>query len=137
MDKAIIAVSKRCCPVCWELMDILRTEPKQFQVRGRHATLLPVELPSWLEKGHIDEMITRFKQIVRDELVDMLANVVYVRTPPRQSVADSTTGSHMDDDEGVPGADGFEDRNLREAFEDDQAPTPFIPADNSSSTSDL
>src|SRR6266436_3470737 len=119
MDQTIIAVSKRSCPVCWELLDILRNKCKRFHVRGRHSILFPVELPSWLSDDCMDEMISRFKQIVRDELIDMMASVIYVRAPSRQSVADSTTGSHVDDDD-----------------DDNQATTPFMPADSSSSTSE-
>jgi hypothetical protein len=80
-------------------------------------------------------MISRFEQIVRDELVDMMANVVYVRTPSRPSVADST-GRHMDDDD-EPRAGGFEADNFYDFYEakDNQATTPFMPADSSSSTS--
>jgi hypothetical protein len=89
----------------------------------------------------MDEMISRFKQIVRDELVDMMASVMYVRTPSRQSVADSTTGNHVDDDEGVPGAGGFEAETIDNLYDlseanDNQATTPAMPADSSSSTSE-
>jgi hypothetical protein len=118
MDRTIIAVSKRCCPVCWELLDILRGHSKRFHVRGCHITLFPVELPSWFSEDHVDEMISRFKQIVQDELVDMM---VYVRTPSRPSDVDSTTGSHVDHRERMPGAGSFE----------------FIPAGKSSSTHQL
>jgi hypothetical protein len=61
----------------------------------------------WLPEKYIYEMISRFKQIVQNELVDMLANVAYVRTLSSQSIANWSTGSHADDYEGVPGADGF------------------------------
>jgi hypothetical protein len=84
----------------------------------------------------MDEMIFRFKQIVRDELVDMMANVVYIRTPSRQSLANST-GSHVDDDDEVPTAGGFEADNLYNFYKakENQATAPFMPADSSSSTS--
>jgi hypothetical protein len=88
----------------------------------------------------MDEMISHFKQIVRDKLVDMMASVIYVRAPSRQSVADSTTGSHLgDDDEGVPGAGRFEAETIDNLYgegNDNQATTPFMPADSSSSTSE-
>lgn len=88
----------------------------------------------------MDELITRFKQIVRDELIDMMASVIYVRAPSRQSFADSTTGSHVDDnDEGVPGACGFEAETIDNLYDEDndkQETTPFMPADSSSSTSE-
>ena len=142
MDQTIIAVSKWCCPVCWELLDILRNKCKRFHVRGQHATLFPIELPSWLSEDCMDEMISRFKQIVRDELVDMMASVMYVRTPSRQNIANSTTGSRVDDDdEGVPGAGSFEAETIDNLYDlykanDNQATTPFMPADSSSSTSE-
>jgi hypothetical protein len=82
----------------------------------------------------MDEMISRFKQIVWDELIDMVANVVDVRTPSRQSV----TGSHVDDDDDdeVPRAGGFGADNLYDFYEakDNQATTPFMPADSSSTS---
>jgi hypothetical protein len=42
-------VSKLCCPVCWELLKILRNnDSTDLYVDGHHATLFQVELPEWL-----------------------------------------------------------------------------------------
>ena len=84
----------------------------------------------------MDKMISCFEQIVWDKLVVMMANVVYVHTPSWQSIADST-GSHMDNNDEVPRAGGFEPDNLYDFYEakDNQATTPFMLVDNSSSTS--
>jgi len=90
----------------------------------------------------MDEMISRFKQIIQDKLVDMMASVMYVHTPSRQSVANSTTGSRVDNDnKGVPGAGGFEAKTIDNLYNlykanDNQATTPFMPVDSSSSTSE-
>ena len=84
----------------------------------------------------MDKMISRFKQIVWDELIDMMANVVYVCTPTQQSLANSTS-SHMDDDDELSTAGSFEANNLCDFYEaeENQATTPFMPVDSSSSTS--
>ena len=51
LDTSYIAVSKRCCPICWELLDVLRLNGRQgadsekvaFAVRGRHPTIYAAE----------------------------------------------------------------------------------------------
>ena len=62
-----------------------------------------------------------------------MANVVYVCTPSQQRFA-NLTSSHMDDDSDVPRAGCFDLYDFYEAKEN-QATTPFMPADSSSSTS--
>lgn len=62
MEHNVIGVSKLCCPACWELLRILKDNyDKQFTVRGFHTTVYPVQLPSWLPEGIVDEMVVRFK----------------------------------------------------------------------------
>ena len=91
-------VSKRCCPICWELLDILRGETNPFRVRGRHATLFPVELPEWLSPQVVDEMITRFQEILYDEILRMLKFESSDNHPPSwQNISDLSTGSHTDE----------------------------------------
>jgi hypothetical protein len=67
-----IAVSKLCCPVCWELLAVLRGDTNKYQVRGRHATVYPVDLPAWLPAGVLEEMIRRFRIYLRDELLILI-----------------------------------------------------------------
>jgi hypothetical protein len=98
MDQNFIVASKRCCPICWELLDILRGKTKRFRVRGRHATLYPVELPEWLSPQVLGEMITRFQEIIYDEILRMLKFESLDNCPPsRQSISDLSTGSHTDE----------------------------------------
>ncbi|KIM73336.1 hypothetical protein PILCRDRAFT_93097 [Piloderma croceum F 1598] len=53
----IIAVSKQCCPACWELLNILRHHGVEFHVRGHHTTVHPVELPQWLPRDVMEELV--------------------------------------------------------------------------------
>ena len=98
MDENFIVVSRRCCPICWELLDILRGETKRFRVRGRHATLFPVELPEWLPPQVMDEMITRFQEILYDEILRMMKFESSNNRPPSwQSISNLSTGIHTDE----------------------------------------
>ena len=57
-------------------MAILREasdNPADFEVRGRHPTVYPVDLPPWLPINIVNSMLTRFKALLRKELVEMLA----------------------------------------------------------------
>ena len=66
----MIAVSKLCCPVCWELLDILGN-PKSKQ-QGRHSTLYFHALPSWLPEEALNELIGRFGSFLATELEKMI-----------------------------------------------------------------
>jgi len=58
-------VSKLCCPVCWELLKILRTDDStDFHVDGHHATLFQVELPVWLPLEIVVKLTAQFKKIL-------------------------------------------------------------------------
>jgi hypothetical protein len=71
-SKTSIAVSKLCCPVCWELLQIMRADPglkpTDFAVQGYHTRFYPVDLPEWLPVGVIDQMVKRFKGYLEREL---------------------------------------------------------------------
>jgi hypothetical protein len=69
MDLATIAVSKLCCPVCWELMIVLH-----FDVRGRHPTLFRVPMPLFTPVEVLKPMVERFRRHLRDELMDRYQN---------------------------------------------------------------
>jgi hypothetical protein len=71
-NQGMIVVSKLCCPVCWQLMEILRGDSEDFRVRGRHTTMFPVGLPSWLPIDVLQQMVDRFKKFLLDELVTMV-----------------------------------------------------------------
>ena len=59
-----ISVSKFCCPICWELIDVLNETNSDVQliVRACHSNLYTVSLPSWLPNADIvvEKMIQRF-----------------------------------------------------------------------------
>lgn len=57
-----ISVSKFCCPVCWELLEVLNetNDKVQFVVRAYHSNLYPVCLPPWLPGAVLEKMIQRF-----------------------------------------------------------------------------
>ena len=58
-----IAVSKFCCPVCWELLKVLNETNDhnlEFVVRAHHSHLYPVCLPPWLPDHVMNRMIECF-----------------------------------------------------------------------------
>jgi hypothetical protein len=59
-----ISVSKFCCPVCWELIEILNETNSnvEFVVHAHHSNLYPVALPPWLSNDVLEKMIQRFKK---------------------------------------------------------------------------
>jgi hypothetical protein len=91
-----IIVSKLCCPFCWELVDILRDETNRFKVRGRHPTPFPVELPAYLSRQVLREIITRFEEFLYDAILLMMTSQERTRAPSRQSISNSSTGSQKD-----------------------------------------
>lgn len=76
-----IAVSKSCCPVCWDIVNIFNEqakttqEPKPlvcFRARGRHANLYPVDLPDLLDEGIKDELLKKFGIHLLKDLFSLL-----------------------------------------------------------------
>jgi hypothetical protein len=67
----IVAVSKPCCPVCWELLGILRGATDNFHVLGRHPIVFPVQLPSLLPRDIMEQMVARFKGFLHQEIIAM------------------------------------------------------------------
>ena len=72
LDSSVISVSKLCCPVCWDVLELLRNEQggtrAEFIVRGRHAVLSPVQLPIWLPIEMVKRMLQIYKQILVDKI---------------------------------------------------------------------
>jgi hypothetical protein len=54
----MVSVSKLCCPVCWELFQVLK---KEHTVRGCHPTVTPVVLPETLPNCVSEAMVVRFR----------------------------------------------------------------------------
>ena len=71
--------------------------PNRFGARGRHPTVYPVELPLWLPKRAIKEMVARFSQILREQIFTMMLDRANQRRACRssdQSASASSAGSH-------------------------------------------
>ena len=73
MDVDLIAVSKLCCPVCWELIKILRGDYDGLEVRGRHSMLYALELPKHLPQEVLNALIQRFRQHLQTEFQLMIS----------------------------------------------------------------
>jgi hypothetical protein len=99
-----VAVSKLCCPACWEYFDILSKkhtlpgEAEMYKIRGRHSTLFPVQLPIWTPTDVVKELNIRFKRYLRNELDTMWSDHLeqiprsgHRNTPSFQSVSSATT----------------------------------------------
>src|ERR1700735_2738385 len=68
-DNSVIAVSKLCCPVCWELIKILRNnDSTNFHLDGHHKTLFQVELPEWLPLEIVVKLTSRFEEILLKQI---------------------------------------------------------------------
>ena len=73
----MIAVSKACCPVCWDLVKIFNRlneeEPSRihFQAHGRHPNLYAVDLPDILDEGIKDELLKKFGITLLQDLVSL------------------------------------------------------------------
>ena len=72
-----IAVSKSCCPVCWDIINIFKHQTEQqgssvcFQAHGRHPNLYPVDLPDILDEGIKDELLVKFSITLLKDLVSL------------------------------------------------------------------
>jgi hypothetical protein len=66
----LISLSKSLCPACWELLDILRGNRKEFNVRGCHTTVSPVELPAWLPNEVLHKVLARFRKHLHTKMLE-------------------------------------------------------------------
>ena len=82
-----VLVSKLCCPICWELLSILRPNDA-FHVRDHHSTVYPVELLSWLPDDTVQEMLDRFTNFLSSEITTMIAED---RIAPKQGHLGTTS----------------------------------------------
>ena len=83
-----IAISKSCCPVCWDIVKIFDrqaqttqgqgsesgnyTPPVRFRTCGRHSNLYAVDLPDLLDGGLKDELLTKFSIDLLKDLFSLL-----------------------------------------------------------------
>jgi hypothetical protein len=76
-DNSVISMSKPCCPVCWELIKILRNKKStNFHLNGYHKTLSQVELPEWLPLQIVEKLTARFEDILLTQIETLM--------PPRK-----------------------------------------------------
>jgi hypothetical protein len=69
LDDRIVSVSKLCCPVCWELFQVLR---RDGSIRGCHPIVTPVVLPETLPGLVYEELVTRFRTHLSSQLRHLL-----------------------------------------------------------------
>jgi len=81
MDKTEVAVSKFCCIACWDFFEVLSAKHKSesksegtmmYQIRGRHSTVYPVQLPSWIHPEVVRELSGRFDKYLHEQLLEMM-----------------------------------------------------------------
>jgi len=72
----MISVSRLCCPVCWELLNIIWNnsgdETRLVSFPGCHSIIYPVELPEWLPDRIVKQMTRLFQDRLRVELMSMV-----------------------------------------------------------------
>jgi hypothetical protein len=66
----MIGVSKRCCPACTMLLEILF--PNRMHIAGSHNTVYACTLPPWLPLDVMTSMVTRFGDILRAVLRNVM-----------------------------------------------------------------
>ena len=76
LNQKEVAVSKPCCPACWDFMSVLQANDASgaFNVCSRHSTVYPVELPAWLPKDVCAAMVKKFQLHLFEQLQIMDRN---------------------------------------------------------------
>ena len=82
----MVSVSRLCCPVCWELFQVLGIESI---VRGCHPTVTPVVLPETLPSHIYEAMVTRFRAHLSSQLRPLLSDIVSSSTGHYRNSSDS------------------------------------------------
>jgi hypothetical protein len=104
MDVKDLSVSKLCCPVCWDLLEILRDgQMDTLQVQGHHSVLYDVELPPWLPINILEKMVAKYTAYAKTELknlqpLDKNGNCVQRHISGSQSDASFKSGYSADID---------------------------------------
>jgi hypothetical protein len=80
-------MSKLCCPVCLELLNLLGG-PNAFHINGHHHTLFQVELPIWLPLDIVVKLTAKFEKILGNQIEDMMSDHhnKHAKTPSGQSM---------------------------------------------------
>ncbi|PPQ96651.1 hypothetical protein CVT26_010633 [Gymnopilus dilepis] len=72
----IIGISKRCCPVCWKLLEVLTYDNAQvrYVVAGFHSEFSACSLPPWLAKLAVEHLVDFFGNSLRPLLIKLAIN---------------------------------------------------------------
>lgn len=77
-----VGVSKRCCPVCIFLLNILTPlEGGSFFMTGEHSRITACTPPEWLSEDIINKMVIEFAGRLRKELVKLQQTTAVLRRP--------------------------------------------------------
>lgn len=94
-------MSKRCCPACWELIQLLQEKSgtKFYNVYGHHSTVFPVQLPSGVPIDVLAKMIEIFESyldrelsVLQEKRLRARDDDLLFRSPSRQSVGSNISG---------------------------------------------
>ncbi|KIM77717.1 hypothetical protein PILCRDRAFT_11806 [Piloderma croceum F 1598] len=97
LDNSTIAVSKPCCPVCWELLKLLRNDAStNFYVDGHHKTLSQVELLEWLPLEIVVKLTARLEKILLDQIKMMVKSHKRHMIHPSGQSGDSLSSDSKD-----------------------------------------
>jgi len=108
MDKSLIAVSKLCCPVCSELLDLLRDGTHTFHIDGHHHTLVQVELPIWLPLDIVVKLTAKFEKILGNQIGNLMSyHHEHARTSDQSG--DGLSSDSSDEEDTTPGANNDEE----------------------------
>ncbi len=84
------SVSELCCPVCWELIQVLKEEGLPFEVRRHHHTISPIDLPHGLSTHVLQKMVARFRRHLYQQLIYLLDSPGRRRTASHVIFADGS-----------------------------------------------
>jgi hypothetical protein len=98
-----LAVSKLCCPVCWDLLDIMTRDSEgvaaqampHFSLLGHHSTIYPTALPPIIPENVQDQMISHFRSYLCNQLLQLRQPASDLKTHPGPSTPGWSSSSCM------------------------------------------
>ena len=107
-DNSTISVSKLCCPVCWELLKILRNDDStDFHVDGHHETLFQVELPEWLPLEIVVKLTARFEKILLEQIKTLVRDHKRHTIHPSGQSGDGLSSDYSDGEDDAADTIGY------------------------------
>lgn len=92
-----IAVSKLCCPVCWDYLKIFHAN--RFYVHGRHLHLYPVELPTNTNLAALKVMLETYDKHLFNGLIAWQQGIGRPRAASAMSISSATSSLSGSGDE--------------------------------------